>query len=130
MTLQFNLMKIIENVSNFFALYLLRSSEQNSKMAKLRKFSDKTTKCTKCYENRWIDFGERFQILGHIKTCPHFLLTGRRWGKENSVKLSPLNFFQQRFQTFSKALLFQLLTALLICLRVGPVLPYENQHGH
>ena len=50
------------------------SSEQNSKMAKLRKFADKATNRIECYEKRWMDFGERFQILDHIKTCSYVSL--------------------------------------------------------
>ena len=55
-------------------------------MANLRKFTDKATKCTECYEKRWIDFGERFQILGHKKPVLTFSLP-----KADRVKAILLN---------------------------------------
>ena len=49
-----------------------------------------SSQCTKFYEKRWKDFGERFRILGHIKTFPFFSFPKADRVKK-SVKLSPLN---------------------------------------
>ena len=102
MTLQFNLMKIVENVSNFFLLYIFKAfgtEFENGKIKEICRQSHQLYRMLRETSNRFRRTFPNFRPYTNL-----FLLF--------PYQRPILNFFQQRFQTFSKALLSQLLTAL------------------